>query len=94
MARITPTPIRADPAAAAGTVHAPEDSGPSGAVRCQTLQVMSAPQHSGDLIFPCPLGHWETSTSAPASVTITASTRGASQVPQVVFTDIPHLSQT
>ena len=54
---------------------------------------MSAPQHIGDLILPCPLGHWEISTVEPSSFVIEASTRSAPQAPQVVLTDMPHFAQ-
>lgn len=51
---------------------------------------MSVPQHSGDLIFPCPFGHTEIATLEPSSFTRTSSTKAASHAPQVVLTDIPH----
>lgn len=54
---------------------------------------MSAPQHSGDLIFPWPLGHSEISTMVPSSLVREASTRSAEQWPQVVLTDMPHFAQ-
>ena len=53
------------------------------------VQVMSVPQHMGDLILPWPLGHTEIATDVPSSLTRTSSTRVASQAPQVVLTDIP-----
>ena len=52
---------------------------------------MSLPQHIGDLILPCPLGHSEISTDEPSSLVIEASTRSAPQAPQVVLTDIPQV---
>ena len=54
---------------------------------------MSAPQQRGDLIFPWSLGHWETWTVVPSSFVNVSFTKGASQVPQVAFTLIPHESQ-
>ena len=54
---------------------------------------MSAPQHSGDLILPCPLGHSEISTIVPSSFVRDASTRSAEQWPQVVLTDMLHFAQ-
>ncbi len=59
----------------------------------QTAQDMSLPQHIGDLIFPCPFGHCEISTDEPSSLVRDASTRGASQAPQEVLTDMPHFAQ-
>ena len=56
----------------------------------QRAHAMSAPQHIGDLIFPWSFGHFETWTVDPSSLARLASTRGASQVPQVAFTDMPH----
>lgn len=58
----------------------------------QTEQVMSAPQHSGDLILPCPLGHSEISTMVPSSLVREASTRSTEQWPQVVLTDMLHFA--
>jgi len=40
---------------------------------------MSLPQHIGDLILPCPLGHSEMPTSVPSPMVRTALTSGASQ---------------
>ena len=54
---------------------------------------MSVPQHSGDLIFPCPFGHTEIATLEPSSFTRTSSTKAASHAPQVVLTDIPQVGQ-
>ena len=65
----------------------------SRSARSQTAQDMSLPQHIGDLILPCPFGHCEISTVEPSSLVIDASTRGASQAPQVVLTDMPHFAQ-
>lgn len=50
---------------------------------------MSAPQHSGDLIFPCSFGHFEIWTVEPSSRVSTSFTSGASHAPQVAFTVIP-----
>jgi hypothetical protein len=57
------------------------------------VQLMSAPQHSGDLILPWPLGHIEISTLVPSSLVRLSSTSAASQAPQVVLTDIPQFEQ-
>ena len=54
---------------------------------------MSAPQHIGDLIFPCAGGHFETCPVDPASLVRRASTRGALQLPQLALTDMPHEEQ-
>ncbi len=58
-----------------------------------TEQVMSAPQHNGDLIFPCPFGHFDTATTRPSAVVIVSCTSGASHLAHVAFTSIPHFSQ-
>ena len=58
----------------------------------QMLQVMSWAQHMGDLILPSPLGHFETSTVLPSSLTSVSCTSSAPHVAQVMFTLIPHLS--
>ena len=55
------------------------------------MQLMSLPQHIGDLILPCPLGHCEISTDEPSSLAMDASTSSAPQAPQVVLTDIPQV---
>ena len=52
---------------------------------------MSAPQHRGDFIFPCPFGHFEICTSLPSSNSSMSLTNGALHFPQVALTDIPHL---
>lgn len=57
------------------------------------LQVMSLPQHCGDLIFPWPLGQTEMRTVLPSSLVSTSSTRSAPQWPQVVTADIPQVGQ-
>ena len=56
-------------------------------------QAMSAPQHIGDLILPCPFGHLETCTDDPSSFWIVSFTSGASHSPQVALTDIPQVGQ-
>jgi hypothetical protein len=55
-----------------------------------TVQVMSWPQQSGDLILPCPLGHFEICTSDPSSSFNVPLTSGAPQWAQVASTAIPH----
>jgi hypothetical protein len=65
----------------------------SGMKRIQIVQVMSSAQHIGDLIIPCPAGHLETATSAPALVVIVSWTSSWSQVAQVMFTLMPQLLQ-
>jgi hypothetical protein len=57
-------------------------------------QVMSSPQHIGDLILPCPFGHFETWTSVPFSSFILSLTRGASHFAQVALTAIPHFAHS
>lgn len=59
----------------------------------QTLHVMSLPQHNGDLILPCPLGHSATRTLAPSSVVMEPSTRSAPQCPQVTTVDMEQAGQ-
>jgi len=54
---------------------------------------MSSAQHMGDLIFPCPLGHWEMSTVPPSSKVRVSWTRSAPHSPQVMLTLIPQLLQ-
>jgi hypothetical protein len=54
-------------------------------------QVISWPQHRGDLILPCPFGHLEICTFAPLSSVRVSFSRGASHLAQVAFTLIPHL---
>ena len=50
---------------------------------------MSKPQHDGDLIFPQPAGHSDIWTSFPSSVVKSPSTKGSSQLPHNVLTDMP-----
>jgi hypothetical protein len=59
-----------------------------------TLQVMSWPQHIGDLILPCPFGHFEICTSLPSSSFRLSSTSGASHFAQLAFTPIPHFEHS
>jgi hypothetical protein len=47
--------------------------------RPQSEQVMSLPQHSGDLILPSPLGHSAIRTLTPSAVVKDPSTRSAPQ---------------
>ena len=54
---------------------------------------MSLPQHVGDLILPCPLGHSATRTLAPSAVVMEPSARSAPQCPQVKTVDIEHMGQ-
>ena len=61
----------------------------SGAGDQPRLQVISAPQQSGDLIFPCPFGHLEICTVEPSSRVKTSFSSGASQAPHVALTVIP-----
>jgi hypothetical protein len=57
-------------------------------------QVMSCPQHNGDLIFPWPFGHFEICTSFPSSSFKVSLTSGASHFPQVAFTLIPQIAHS
>ena len=43
-------------------------------LRAQVLQVISTPQHNGDLIIPQPSGHFDTATVAPSSVVMWSCT--------------------
>jgi len=55
---------------------------------------MSVPQHIGDLIIPCPSGHFATATVAPASVVTLSCTSCLPHLPQVIVpTLIPQTSQ-
>ena len=58
------------------------------------VHVMSWPQHSGDLILPWPFGHLDTCTWLPSSSVRLSFTSGASHLPQVALTLIPHLSHS
>ena len=54
------------------------------------VQVMSWPQHIGDLILPWSFGHLEIWTCFPLSRVSVSFTSGASHLPQVALTLIPH----
>lgn len=55
---------------------------------------MSAPQHIGDLIFPCPFGHFAISTCDPSGRESSSCTSAAPQWPQVIVpTLMPHFLQ-
>ncbi len=55
---------------------------------------MSWPQHIGDLIMPCPPGHFETWTEDPSSFVRVACSSSAPHWPQVIDpTLMPHFSQ-
>ena len=55
---------------------------------------MSVPQHIGDLIMPCPFGHFETCTVLPSSFVSVSCTNSLPQLPQVMTpTLIPHVGQ-
>ncbi len=62
------------------------------AADAQTGQLMSCPQHKGDLILPAHLGHLATSTLLPSGRTRWSSTKGSLHLAQLVRTDIPHLT--
>ena len=58
-----------------------------------TLQLMSSPQHCGDLTLPCPSGHFAMSTDAPSSCNVSC-TSSLPHVPHVMVpTLIPHFGQ-
>jgi hypothetical protein len=57
-------------------------------------QLMSSPQHMGDLILPWPLGHFEICTFVPSSNVKLSSTSGASHLAQVALTAIPHFAHS
>ena len=50
---------------------------------------MSEPQHIGDLIFPCPVGHFEICTSDPSSLINKSFISGSLHLAHVALTDIP-----
>ena len=54
------------------------------------VHVMSSPKHKGDLIFPCPFGHFDICTE-PFSIFSVSFNSFASHFPHVALTDIPHL---
>jgi hypothetical protein len=59
-----------------------------------TAQVMSEPQHIGDLIIPCPFGHFDTCTVLPSSFVRVSCTSSAPQLPHVMMpTLIPQVGQ-
>lgn len=83
---------------AAKAAHQPDDAPllnlTKGEYHTHTVQVISWPQHIGDLILPCPSGHLEINTSAPAPVVNVSWTSSLPQCPHVMLpTLIPHLSQ-
>ena len=53
-------------------------------------QLMSKPQHIGDLIFPSHTGQREIWTLLPSSIVNVSFTSGWSHFAQVAWTDIPH----
>lgn len=57
-------------------------------------QVMSCPQQSGDLILPCPFGHFEIATTLPSGVVRESCTSGAAHFAQLAFTAIPHFTHS
>ncbi|MDF1556275.1 MAG: hypothetical protein P1P84_24620 [Deferrisomatales bacterium] len=57
-------------------------------------QLMSTPQHMGDLIFPWPFGHLEIRTAVPSGNFTLSSTRGASHFAHVALTPIPHFEHS
>ena len=55
---------------------------------------MSSPQHCGDLILPCPSGHFAMSTEAPPSSCNVSCTSSLPHWPHVMVpTLIPHFEQ-
>jgi hypothetical protein len=66
----------------------------SPAKRYQSEQLMSSPQHIGDLTLPCPSGHLAISTELPSSSFRVSWTSSFPQAPQVIVpTLIPHFAQ-
>lgn len=65
-------------------------------VRCeadQIEQVMSCPQHIGDLTLPCPPGHSEMCTDVPSDLVKVECTSSFPHCPQVIDPMlIPHFS--
>lgn len=54
-------------------------------------QVISAPQHIGDFIFPQPSGHRATETTLPSAVVIVSGTKSSLHVAHFIpTTPIPH----
>ena len=59
--------------------------------RQATAQLMSWPQHIGDLTLPCPSGHFETWTDLPSGMANVSCTSSLPHFPQVIVpTLIPH----
>lgn len=59
------------------------------------VQLMSSPQHIGDLIIPQPSGHLDTWTSTPASVVMLPWTRSLPQPAHFIpATPMPHFAHT
>ena len=61
---------------------------------CQTLQLISEPQHSGDLILPSQSGHCAICTDDPSLSCNDASTSGVLHFAQLVVTAMPHLAHS
>jgi len=59
-----------------------------------TVQVISCPQHIGDLIFPWPFGHFEICTSLLSSNFKLSLTSGSSHFAHVALTAIPHFEHS
>ena len=57
------------------------------------LQVMSAPQHWGDLILPSQEGQRETWTEEPSGRSRWPFSRGTSHLAHWALTDMPHWPQ-
>ena len=61
----------------------------------QVLQVISTPQHDGDLIIPQSLGHFDTVTVVPSSVVMWSCTSSCPHLTHVnPVTPIPHCPHT
>jgi len=59
------------------------------------LQVISTPQHDGDLIIPQSLGHFDTATVVPSSVVMWSCTSACPHLTHVnPVTPIPHCPHT
>jgi len=66
-----------------------------GSRAAHTEQVMSAPQHRGDLILPCPSGHLEIVTFVPSSRDSVSCTSSLLHFPHVMLpTLMPHFSHS
>ena len=68
--------------------------GPTDFRRQPAVAFISWPQHIGDLILPWSLGHLEICTSVPLSNVRLSLTSGASHLPQVALTLIPHTAHS